>query len=701
MAAPLFTLVVGDGLGAHIGADEEFFENATAILTPSIRDGDVVPVDGKLRTVPAVTVVLDADGKINGDSGVDLLADDPSLGLDNPLQWTVSFKRARAQGFARHVKEWTITAGTDGSTVDLAEVPPVVGVAAVGTRGPRTVLVPVDPEDPDTLYQWKDEYGNDVGPQITVDSVITTPVAEAAATAAANTVTPGIAETYWSSQAPGLVAGDTPGTVRQVFGGVESEEFPAAPGLVDGLADAGTAGKALAKAETVDTAQRAIGVIEYYDVRRSGAVCNGVTDDTAAWADAVATVSAAGGGKIWWRGVSVVSQIELSSKVGLLGLGTEVSALKQKAGRAAGQHLILLDELNAYAVSLQDFRINGNGAAQSGEAAGIYFDNAGGNILARHVIKNVYVYSVRGTGVRWGYGMRASIIDGLNIYSCDKYGFHGESFSDNMIQSMEVAQSGEHGIYLQGCYNNKFSNLKSWYSGRLVAGSNGVYQRNGNTNVYSNIGTQENSGSGMVLWGSDSPINGVIVKGFNSDSDNTAAGSNYGMSLNNVHDSIFDVTVTSEAPAASTLNTGVTMSNSTGNKITANIDPTVVTWVLNGAAIGDNDIDLCRGTTAVTPGTTTWQPSVYAHRVSRVTLTGNRTVLNPSTPSAGPPVGLTHRFVFIQDATGGRVLTWSSSYKLPAGTTFDTTANTRTVIEFECVAYQNWVMTKFVTGIPA
>lgn len=577
--------------------------------------------------------------------------------------------------------------------------------AAVGkyveTNRAQFVAYPVLVESgPDAgKYQYRDGNGITVGDP--VELIVPGTVAEAAATAAANTVTPGIAADYWGNLAPQPIPGDTPGTARIKAGGVAGPEFAAAIGLVDGLADAGTAGKAVAKAETVDTVQRAIGVIEYYDVRRSGAVCNGVTDDTAAWADAVSVVSAAGGGKIWWRGVSVASQLELASKVGLLGLGTEVSALKQLAGRSAGQHFIMLDELNAYAVSLQDFRVNGNQAAQSGEAAGIYFDNAGGNILARHLIKNVYVYSVLGTGVRWGYGMRASIIDGLNIYSCDEYGFHGESLSDNMVQNMEVAQSGEHGIYLQGCYNNKFSNLKSWYSGRLVAGSNGVYQRNGNTNVYSNIGTQENSGSGMVLWGSDSPINGVIVKGFNSDSDNTAAGSNHGLSLNNVHDSIFDVTVTSEAPAASTLNSGVTMSNSTGNKIIANIDPAVVTWVLNGAAIGDNDIDLCRGTSAVSPATTSWQPSVYAHRASRVTLTGNRTIVNPSTPSAGPPVGLTHRFVFIQDSTGGRVLTWGTSYKLPAGTSFDTTANTRTVVEFECVAYQNWVMTKFVTGIPA
>ncbi|QZT61228.1 sialate O-acetylesterase [Mycolicibacterium austroafricanum] len=188
MAAPLFTVKVGDGLGAHIGADEDMFAGATCVLTSSIKDGDVVPVDGKLRTVPPVTVILDENGKINGNTGIQLLADDPSLGLDNPLQWKVTIKRARAQGFTRTVKEWWIEAGANGATVDLATEPPVVGSTAVGVRGFRTRAVPVvgDP----TMAQWVDENGAEIGDPVPWDQVISEAIV---ATAAETAVTADIA----------------------------------------------------------------------------------------------------------------------------------------------------------------------------------------------------------------------------------------------------------------------------------------------------------------------------------------------------------------------------------------------------------------------------------------------------------------------------------------------------------------------------
>lgn len=137
MAAPQFTLKVGDGLGAHIGASEELFAGASAILTPNIKDGNMVLVDGKLRAVPAVPVTLDSNGKLNGNTGIQLLADDPSLGLDegSHLEWHIKIKGAKQRGFRQTVKEWWIPAGTAGTTVDLATAPPVVGTTAVGSRG--------------------------------------------------------------------------------------------------------------------------------------------------------------------------------------------------------------------------------------------------------------------------------------------------------------------------------------------------------------------------------------------------------------------------------------------------------------------------------------------------------------------------------------------------------------------------------------
>ena len=207
MAAPTFTLKVGDGLGAHIGVEEEFFAGATAILEPNIKDGDVVPVDGKLRTVEPVVVTLDANGKINGNTGVDLLADDPSLGLDNPLQWKITVRKARARGFSRAVREWSILAGSSGDVVDLAQVPPVVGVPAVGSRGPRTHATLIASGPDAGKAQWVDEYGVEIGDPVPWDQVVSSEIA----TTAAEAVAPGVVDADLASRDLGvsLVGGGT------------------------------------------------------------------------------------------------------------------------------------------------------------------------------------------------------------------------------------------------------------------------------------------------------------------------------------------------------------------------------------------------------------------------------------------------------------------------------------------------------------
>lgn len=443
-----------------------------------------------------------------------------------------------------------------------------------------------------------------------------------------------------------------------------------------------------------------------YDLRRSGAVCDGVTDDTAAWAHAVDTVAAAGGGLIEWVGVSVASQIELADKVGMRGLGPGRSVVKHKAGRADGQHLILLRAPDARNVVLRDFSIDGNNSAQTGLASGIHFDNSAGagKNAGRHLIRDVHIRDVAGTGIFWGYRMRSSLIDSVNMYHCDGYGFHGKVFSDNTMQNVDVGQSGNHGVYLVNCFNNKFANIKSWYSGRIVAGAAGVYQRNGAINVYTNVTTQENSGTGLTLYGADSPISSVTVRSFNSDSDNAAgATSNSGISLNNVHHSIFDVAVSSKAPLKATPFAGISVSGSTQNKIIANIDPAAVTWPAVGNSFLDNAIDLCRGGSSSTSSDHDGlvPVNVYEHQEHHVTLTGDATIDTPSTPRGQPPTGLRYRFVFVQDQAGGHEITWPSAYKVPASAVLDTSGGTRSVLDFECTGDADWIMTSFITGIPA
>lgn len=124
-------------MASRIGVTREALAGARLTLKSNIARGDMLVIDGGLELIDEVTLLLDEDGKINGDTGVELLADDPALGLENTLQWRVSISGAKSQGFSRSVASWWIDAGADGATVSLDEQPKAVGQTAGGSRGLR------------------------------------------------------------------------------------------------------------------------------------------------------------------------------------------------------------------------------------------------------------------------------------------------------------------------------------------------------------------------------------------------------------------------------------------------------------------------------------------------------------------------------------------------------------------------------------
>lgn len=115
MAAPLFTLVTGDGFHSRIGAAPEAMAGAKIIFKASFRSGELVRIDGMER-VEQVVNYLDEDGKLNGDGGIQLLANDPSLNLEEPFQWNVEITGVRTEGFERAVKAFAFEAPLAGVT---------------------------------------------------------------------------------------------------------------------------------------------------------------------------------------------------------------------------------------------------------------------------------------------------------------------------------------------------------------------------------------------------------------------------------------------------------------------------------------------------------------------------------------------------------------------------------------------------------
>lgn len=486
-----------------------------------------------------------------------------------------------------------------------------------------------------------------------------------------------------------------------------------------GISDATATGRSLITAADAAAARTALSTVRattrYYDAKLSGVVADGVTDDTAAWANAIDVVSAAGGGKIWWEGSSVVSQIQLKSNVGLQGLGRNKSRIVHKVGRATDQHCILLEENSAVHVSLEDFTLFGSRTAQTaGFACGIFMRRTVKNsALPAHLIRNVRIEAVKGTGIRLGYDLRSSVVDNVSVYFCDEYGIRLDTWSDNTMSNIDIAQSGSHGLYIRDTGQCKFSNIKVWLSGRIDNTGSGIFHEGGGWNQFSNVGTQENYGNGMSVLGTVSaPVKHVLCEGLSSDSDNLSDGENYGLRLNYVENSIFALTVSSVLgtdlnlyPGAAQPYAAAGVFNSSKNKIVSSSLPVNqgggVTWPIMGNSLKDNEIDLCRSRLDETPAGTSFTPNPYLFSEMRYTLTGNRTISAPvSATGTNAPVGVRFTLILIQDATGGRTVTWNSAYKLPTGFAVDTAPNARTVVELECQGADDWLAISTNQDVP-
>lgn len=127
MAAPTFTLTTGDGFAARIGTTREELAGAKLTFTTNVRLGGMVVIDDGMELAEKVTATLDEDGKLNGDTGITLLAHDESLNLGGPLEWQVSFSNVRHRGFDKVVTPWWFDAPGNGETLTLTDVMPPPG----------------------------------------------------------------------------------------------------------------------------------------------------------------------------------------------------------------------------------------------------------------------------------------------------------------------------------------------------------------------------------------------------------------------------------------------------------------------------------------------------------------------------------------------------------------------------------------------
>lgn len=317
------------------------------------------------------------------------------------------------------------------------------------------------------------------------------------------------------------------------------------------------------------------------------------------------------------------------------------------------------------------------------------------------VVDHVFVWTAPRDGII-NIGDGENSIINCRVYGVGRYGINPTY--DSFIAFNTVGGSGQNGFVIQSSSLKLIGN-KSWYSGQLAgngSGGAGFYIHaisNGMVDGVGNV-SQDNQGPGMLIDTCAASINWI---GGSCDSNSTAAaGGAPAVDIWNSFNAYVQMNCSERISGAPTqLHALRIRSTSNNNKF-------ILTHKgVNGATVGvpidtNSDFTTCTTNDIEINGSRSRKPATFAAsftpdptqgQIIALTLTGNITINAPIAGTFWP--GLRMMFVLTQDATGGRTITWSSTYKTPLAET--TTANTTTVAEF---VYDgtNWRLITFITG---
>lgn len=210
-----------------------------------------------------------------------------------------------------------------------------------------------------------------------------------------------------------------------------------------------------------------------YNVRRYGAVGDGVTNDTAAIAAALAAAAAAGRGIVYFpAGEYLVSGIDVFGihRITIEGAGHKASVLKL----AAGANRPVINFKNAFWITLRDLGIDGNRAAQTvgTNAHGIKWEmdppwdfGAGDpDFDPDPRIERVTIQYCKGDGW-WQSGRAGHKVIEVWCDECDGYGFNLASSADTEFVGCVASVTGKSGFYINGS-SFRLVGCKAYWAGR-------------------------------------------------------------------------------------------------------------------------------------------------------------------------------------------------------------------------------------------
>jgi hypothetical protein len=246
-------------------------------------------------------------------------------------------------------------------------------------------------------------------------------------------------------------------------------------------------------------------------------------DDTAA---VQAAVDAGVGTVFFPQGNFFVTQLVMKTSVWLRGVGPG-SLVYQVPGYNG--HAVVVSSTSQIKTGILDIAFHGNKDYQTTSNDGIHYDQTGDTSSKNHLFQNVIVQYFKGNGIYLGAGcVDCYLHDTMSLY-CDGIGLHvAFNGTDNAVIGVQAGQSGLQGIKVDGA-NNRFTNFKSFWSGRLNTALGFGCHVTGINNEFTGCEEQDNYSHG---WHLDGATAAAMI--------NCTSDSNHGdcFRLNNTTDSV-------------------------------------------------------------------------------------------------------------------------------------------------------------------
>lgn len=437
------------------------------------------------------------------------------------------------------------------------------------------------------------------------------------------------------------------------------------------------------------------------NVRDYGAVGDGVTDDTAAIAAALASST-----DVYVPpGTYVTGPIVLTHKQTLRGAGWQsILLLKANSNAHFVSNYVGLSagQADAQQVQIRDIVIDGNRSNQgAGDWHGIHLDRGTYDVEElfdpRHFVHNVFVRYTKGVGV-WSLG-RETMLSHVHCHNANGDGFYiGE---DHWVNGCSSSYAGGNGYRFTG-QSVQVTNCKAWYAGRNSQAASttrdGFYAAGSGAGSIAFAGcvAQDNARHGFAFDTTKNMTLSGCIADSNGATNSAGVGFDIWASTNIVIQGLaWDRDNVTPGYATYRQKYAVQIRQGSAQCSITVIDDGNQSGAVTGDAVDGNVIRIDAqegGQTLAYAATIT--PDPYKGQTIKVALTGNVTVA----ATTRHHVGARMTFVFKQDATGGRTVTWNAQYK--ANWTPNTAANLRNAITFEFDG-TNWLQLSDATGLPA